>query len=164
MPSIEELRRWLTGEQVEGLPKNEDPDEPFHSGGKINKALMEDCPVCDGEGEVPVTLENIAGDALCPRCQGSGAVQRKHPRKSFEQRMKDKSPRSQRGGKYRLSGDGRDAILLFGKYKDMEMSQVAKTDEGRSYLQWMMNQGFPPELVDLAMKWHQREANKAAKR
>ena len=78
--SLEDIRRWLTGEQVEGLPNRDDPDAEIWSGGRLNKAWMKDCPACNGEGEL--------GGEMCPRCDGVGGVKRDKAKPDLAERMK----------------------------------------------------------------------------
>lgn len=50
-------------------------------------------------------------------------------------------------GKYRISEDGEDAVLLFGKHNGKKVSELFKDD--RSYLGWLFKQEFPDELIDV---------------
>jgi uncharacterized protein (DUF3820 family) len=49
--------------------------------------------------------------------------------------------------KYRISAEGDDAVLLFGKHKGKEVSTLAKKEPG--YLSWMLRQEFPEELLEI---------------
>ena len=51
------------------------------------------------------------------------------------------------GGKHRISADGFDAVLLFGKHNGKDVSAIAREDPG--YLRWMLGQDFPKPLLDV---------------
>lgn len=50
-------------------------------------------------------------------------------------------------GKFKISADGEDAVLLFGKHKGKEVSLLAKKEP--DYLKWMQRQEFPEELLSV---------------
>jgi hypothetical protein len=52
-----------------------------------------------------------------------------------------------RNAHYRISLDGKDAGLGFGKHKGFKLSEIYATDPG--YLVWMLGEDFPAELKDV---------------
>lgn len=150
MPSLDELRLWLQGQEVEGLPEREEPEGPALVV-NAEPELVKDCPTCEGEGEVDADV--------CPECEGAGTVKRDRPRTPFAKRMRERAASKKRGGKYRLTEDGKDATLMFGRHKDSTLSDLSKTRDGRSYLVWLVKQDFPEELKTMAGAWH-NEGNK----
>ncbi|MGW8177331.1 MAG: hypothetical protein ACWGQW_00820 [bacterium] len=50
-------------------------------------------------------------------------------------------------GKYKLSADGSDAMLLFGKFNGGNVSDIARKEPG--YLRWMLGEDFAKELKDV---------------
>ncbi len=128
MSSLADIRRWLQGENVEGLPPRSLAWDPKLE--KKIKVLVAD----DVDGEIKT------GDTLTDRY-----------RKKRE-RMKAGTDvvvgsKSKGIGKYRISGDGDDAVLKFGKHKGKQISELIKTNPG--YLDWMSRQDFPDELKDV---------------
>jgi len=91
MSTLDDLRRWLEGENVPGLP--------------------------DRTNIWPL-------NRLVPRAKRPSRRQ------------------------YKVSDDGQDAILLFGKHKGKTVSQLAGEDKG--YLRWLMDGGWPMELKEIA--------------
>lgn len=140
MPTVDELRAWLQGDIVEGLPEREEP------GALSIGQDQRDCPKCEGEGAYQ--------GGICPMCHGQGSAQRDEPRPAFADRMRDKVAAKKRGGKYAISPDKTDARLLFGKHKDVSLGELSKSRDGRGYLEWMMKEDFPEELKKMAHKWH----------
>jgi hypothetical protein len=51
------------------------------------------------------------------------------------------------GGKHKISSDGSDALLLFGKHSGKNVSDLAREEPG--YLRWMLGQDFPEPLLDV---------------
>jgi len=49
---------------------------------------------------------------------------------------------------YKVSTDGQDALLLFGKYKGELLRDVVEHDP--AYLRWLVGSDFPEELRDIA--------------
>jgi hypothetical protein len=90
MPTLNELRRWATGEAVKGLPDN----------------------------RAPTRSERLVEHA-------------------------DKATQ-----KYKISSDGQDALLKFGKHTGKTVSSVARKDPG--YLEWILNGDFDAPLKDVA--------------
>lgn len=66
------------------------------------------------------------------------------------------------GGRYRLNGDGTDAIVQFGKlFRGEPLSVIVTTARGRKYLAWIVSQQFD-EALKAACR-HQMELHKRAK-
>lgn len=141
VPSLEEMRKWLQGHDVEGMPEREgswslEPqrvvkENPFNMPAK-------QCARCQGTGE-------WSGD-ICVACEGHGWI----PKKSNwadNMAAKHKSKRGHKGGRYVVSADGRDALIQFGKHSGANLSDIAKTDRG--YLSWIIGEDFPQELKDI---------------
>lgn len=63
--------------------------------------------------------------------------------------MKEKVKGSKRhGGKYKISADGTDALLFFGKHRDKNLSDIAVEDV--QYLEWMFDKGdFDDDLREV---------------
>jgi len=51
--------------------------------------------------------------------------------------------------RYMLFPDTHDALLHFGRFHGKRLSEMIKTLEGMSYMQWMEKQPFPSELLDV---------------
>lgn len=140
MPGVQDLRRWLKGEDVDGLPERDEvwvqeagiKSNPYNLPAKI-------CSRCQGTGV-------WSGDP-CTSCEGNGWI----PKSSgLVDKLREKQTQGGRGyGKYKISADGKDAILLFGKHNGYAVSDLAKTDDGRSYLKWMLAQEFDSALKDV---------------
>lgn len=54
----------------------------------------------------------------------------------------EKMARNRKDHRYTVSMDGADAVLNFGKHKGLRISDLAKTDEGRSYMLWLLKEGM----------------------
>ena len=139
MPTIQELRRWLKGEDVQGLPKNKHQLEikpnPFnHPAEKCNK--------CHGTG--------VLVYKPCRYCSGEGW---KPKSKSVNQMLVELKNRHRvnksKRAYYTISVDGKDAILGFGKYINHSVSDLASFEDGREYLRWMRTGEFDPELMEI---------------
>lgn len=50
--------------------------------------------------------------------------------------------------KYKISADGSDALIGFGKHRDKALSEIGKTDF--SYLDFIIKDDFPDDLKDVA--------------
>lgn len=100
MTKLDDFRRWLQGEEVDGLPLpwRKPASTPEH----------------------PAALD--------------------HERLLLEK---------QRVVKYIVTKDGTDAMLMFGRFKGQRLSQMTRSPEGMSYMQWMLTQSFPQELRDV---------------
>lgn len=155
MPTnVKQIRDWLRGGSVEGLPKQRKPRQPDSH----PKIKWKRCRECGGEGD--------DGKRICVVCDGIGSVP-KHTGKSWADRMMEKNRAGatggNKGGKYTISGDGGDALLLFGKHRDSSVSDIAQSNMG--YLDWMLKQAdFPLDLVDVIkyqmVRTHKRAKNK----
>lgn len=51
-------------------------------------------------------------------------------------------------GRYTISMDGKDAVINFGKHKGKTLTSLAAGPD-RSYLDWMLNEGFPDDLKNV---------------
>jgi len=137
--SIKQLRRWLKGADVEGLPPHPKPvAKP-----KRPKVKWRRCRECDGLGE--------DGKTICEVCDGVGSIPRvPDPDETpwVEKMRKKHGGRKHAGGKFRISADGTDALLFFGKHRDKNVSDIAKEDVG--YLEWMLKEGeFADDLCEV---------------
>lgn len=126
--------------QAEAAPELESPESEELSDAPAVK--WKQCSDCAGSGD--------DGKTICETCDGIGSV----PRTSvLVDKMREKSSKSRRkakGGKYRISVGGDDALLLFGRHKDKYVSDVGSTEW--DYLVWMVLQGgFPDDLVDVIL-------------
>lgn len=101
MPTLEEYRRWLQGDDVEGLPER-------------------DLEVSKFETPVVTLIDQTPGFAI-----------------------------TERGGHYILDPGGQDATINFGKYKGCTISELAGEKHTITYLEWMLNQDFPLELMKI---------------
>lgn len=139
--SIDQLRRWLRGGDVEGLPEHPKPKRPPIIEQAHPEVVWKGCPDCGGSGDT--------GTAICATCDGIGEVP-KVP-SSFARNMAEKAGgtenRGTRGGKYRINANGTDALLLFGRHRDSKVSDVMET--ARDYLEWILDQEFPDDLKDI---------------
>lgn len=144
MPTAQDLRRWLKGEDVEGLPERDEVWEgsidvksnPFNFPAKI-------CSRCQGSG-------TWSGDR-CTGCDGHGWVPKSN---ELVDNLKQKHRTNQErhkysSSKYKISADGQDAILWFGRHNGYSVSDLAKTEDGRSYLKWILGQEFDVALKDI---------------
>lgn len=55
--------------------------------------------------------------------------------------------------KFKINTAGDDARLLGGKFKQRDVSEISKTQDGASYLDWMLTKGPPPELETIIRKY-----------
>lgn len=55
-------------------------------------------------------------------------------------------------GQYSISLDGKDALLQFGKWGGSRVSELAADSDGRSYLQWMLEQDFVAEILEIVRR------------
>jgi hypothetical protein len=63
---------------------------------------------------------------------------------------KRKRPPGSKSGKYTISADGRDALLLFGKHNGEHVSTLAKDHDHKSYLKWIISTGdFDGDLMEI---------------
>jgi hypothetical protein len=139
VPTLEEMRKWLQGHEVDGLPEREgswslEPerkakDNPYNAPAK-------QCARCQGTGEW--------SKGPCVACDGQGWIQK---RSNLADNMAAKHRAKQRGGRYVVSADGKDALIHFGKHNGKNLSDIAKIDRG--YLSWIIGEDFPKELKDI---------------
>lgn len=115
MATLKEIRKWLRGEDIEGLPPRSLAwkDDERTKRAKRRKLV-------EGADE-------------------------------FSDRIAEKSAAvvssNQQKAKWKISSDGTDALLLFGKHNGDLVSDITKTD--RAYLKWMRNQDFPEALIEI---------------
>ncbi len=58
--------------------------------------------------------------------------------------------RTSKGGKYSISADGCDAVLLFGKHNGESVSTLSQDRDARGYLTWIVRDGeFDADLVEI---------------
>ena len=112
MASIEDLRKWLEGSHVEGLPSR-----------------------------VPVWDQSKPKSKPKPRQKKKETELSKNLRKAKERAT------GVIDGRFTISGDGKDAILHFGKHKNRALSELIKTHPG--YLDWIMREDFPASIKDV---------------
>lgn len=120
MPSLKDMRRWLRGERIAGLPAH-----------KSKQPKQQVSQRDDGSDERDADDEQQGGLDVRKIKQRSSA--------GWAGRAK-----------YRLMEDERDAILMFGKYKGAKVSVMAVAGGhrgGRDYLEWMLTQDFPRKLL-----------------
>jgi hypothetical protein len=145
MPSLEEMRAWLSGDSETAYGESleiRNKVDPRKMKRKRKDGLPPDdlCFVCEGRG-----IQQTSGDS-CGACGGTGTMKPSE----FEgggvdlERMAAAS-----GRKYTISMDGKDAVLRFGKFKGQKVSDLAKSISGKGYLGWMLTKEFPDELVDI---------------
>lgn len=123
MATLEEIRRWMKGEDVEGFPPNTEPGKPqgaSHGDGRV----IDESDV----QEEPETPRHH--DLAKTRKRGAGARSRGSASSSF----------------YTVSATGTDAQLKAGRYAGRSVSELAKSKDGRSYLRWILREDFPEEL------------------
>lgn len=48
--------------------------------------------------------------------------------------------------RFKISADGRDALLCFGKHDGKTITDLKVSREGRSYLQWILKEEFPEPI------------------
>lgn len=96
MATLDEMRLWMSGTDVPGLPTRAGVWDPLTPGPK------------------KVDAAKVAARA---KARGDGRVTR--------------------DSRFKLSVDGKDAVLLFGAHRDKRVSELAADAEGRSYLAWM---------------------------
>ena len=122
MPSLAEIRRWLRGEQAEGLP---------------DLATVTAKP-----------LAYAATSAAESESEDDAAAAAKAARMK---KMVESAKRARYVGKYKVATDGRDAMLMFGRFKGASVSEVASTSDGIGYLNWMRTKAedFPSDLIDV---------------
>jgi len=159
VPSIEEMRKWLQGHDVDGLPEREGSWslEPIREA-KQNPFNMpaKQCARCQGTGD-------WSGD-ICVACEGHGWIPR-HSKGNWADNMaakaKAKKEGRHKGGRYVVSADGRDALLHFGKHDGNNLSHIAEVDRG--YLSWIISEDFPKELKNIC-EYQLRRTNKFRRR
>lgn len=106
---------------------------------RFRKGTKVSCGICGSSAVSGVKLHT--GEYLCRSCESK--VGKKLSTALGGMAMKT-SPGS---GRYVVSSDGDDAILQFGKHVGKSVSELQRTDP--SYLDWMMHQDFPHELIDI---------------
>lgn len=130
MPSLEELRAWLRGDQVEGLPTRSEP-----------------LPI-QPEAEVDAVIE----EANRARSEATGGVDMD----KMEESLKRRGPRGKARFEIIATREGKpDAILGFGKYRGSKVSELAKTEP--SYLTWILGEGFDDGLKDIVRLYGVKE-------
>jgi hypothetical protein len=110
MPSLEELRRWLRGEHLEGLP---DARRRTGASSPVDGPAVAIGGVKVGNVDTSKMVRGVADH------------------------------------RYTISMDGADATLHFGKWKGHRLSDMAKVPEGRSYMDWMLKEGFGADIKDV---------------
>lgn len=113
----------------------------------------------------------LAGDLV------EGLPHRDFPKEPGPERLKDKVKASRRGPErppskvkrkrfdLHMGADGKlDVTLQFGKYKGQRVSDIVKTEDGRSYVRWMDSQGFERELMEPCLRMLKESATKRRRR
>jgi hypothetical protein len=113
---IDEIRKWLQGERVEGLPDHWKEKQ-------------------DRQEEFDRETANLPPEKKRARGLNLEKARHMHNRRH-----------------YTISTDGEDAVLNFGKHKGSKLSELAESRAGRGYLRWILQNDFPKELQDLAMR------------
>lgn len=117
--SIEQIRNWLAGQTVEGLPHRELPRLETPDEAKRNDDDEDDLVgELTGRKKMKVTTHHTG--------VGDGTVGNK------------------RRGRFEERDGGKDALLKFGRYEGRLLSDLAKTDQ--EYLRWLIKEDFPESL------------------
>lgn len=114
---LDVIRRWLRGEDVEGLPSKRS------------------APRLRGKGATMVIIDD-------PFVQGTDGTITKIDLGKISAGVRKTS------GKYVISMDGADAVLHFGRHNGKALSFLAASED-RDYLEWMLKQDFPDDLVNV---------------
>lgn len=132
MASLEEIRRWLQGENVAGLPPRELAWDRKPTP-RLSKPDVE-----------PGTT--YKDEAFADKIRRKAKEER--GRKSKEAlKGKGALTHSKLAARFRVSEDGDDAMLLFGKHNGSNVSDLATANPG--YLRWMETQEFPKKLIEI---------------
>lgn len=117
---LDVIRRWLRGEDVEGLPSKRPRRQVHLQLGKGARTVIIDDPfIQEADGtRTKIDLDKISAGV----------------RKT--------------SGKYVISMDGADAVLHFGRHNGKALSFLAASED-RDYLEWMLKQDFPDDLVNV---------------
>jgi hypothetical protein len=155
------MRRWMEGENVDGLPSRkgtwapskideemEEADEDVSRNPKIEiKSLRAKCSDCDGKGTVWANGEVFTGERTCVTCRGEGYISIHTPKdkNGLASRIKSKVNSA---GRYTISTSGDNALLKFGKHNGKMLTQIVE-EGNRSYLEFILKETFPEELKDV---------------
>jgi len=140
MPTLNELRDWLMG--------NIDSTSDLPSRCKWDGWAKTELPTPDQESF-------FDEDGKEENSTVGGELSMDKMRKKRAPRTFVKPPESyggKTGAKVKISVDGDDAILSFGKHKGASISGLLGTEDGRSYLRWMLKQDFSDELLEVVKK------------
>jgi len=129
-------------------------------GDEFSKTAEVRCPRCGGTGIDPDTPH----EERRPRRSGTEVDPEDlflTPKEREEKRKKRVDPkaladkvRKKTGKKYKIVDDGRghkDAVLYFGKYSGSKVSHLVADEDGRSYLLWVLKEGFEDELKEVVV-------------
>lgn len=75
------------------------------------------------------------------------AIERQVPERTLARAMEAKAVANKKGGRYNISTDGNDAMLLFGEHSGKLIS--AMVNEQPKYLHWIMCEDFADDLKDV---------------
>lgn len=124
MTSQADVRLWLTGVEVEGLPQRKLPEAVRHSARGVS---------------LPPEPDSVDGslDALEEEDRSARPRKKKRPRVD---------PDKLKPGRWtRLKG--LDARLKFGRYEGMKLSELARGDHSQTaYLDWLLKEAVPDDL------------------
>lgn len=136
MSNIDEIRRWLRGENIDGLPPRVLAwDKPM----KRKRRVSQSDAASTHEWEI---VNDVREDGTKPTL-----ADRYRDKAAKKRAGKPTHPVFKHSGRYTVSDDGHDALLKFGKHKGNSISELAKSNSG--YLNWMLGQEFPEELKDI---------------
>ena len=118
MATLEEIQRWARGEHVEGLPER-----------KISPRAASKAHPPAAENNTGTLMEQFATSAVAKA-------------------KKPKAAPPPGGLKYKVSADGTDALLHFGKHRGSTLTIIHAKDKG--YLVWLGRQDWvPSDLLDV---------------
>jgi hypothetical protein len=132
LPTLEELQRWARGERVEGLPER---GPVALKPRKLRPIVAPNVPL-QGQGDEGLDAGPDLDEATLAAVFAS---KRKKPKAE---------PPTSKKLKYKVSADGTDALIQFGKHRGSTLAIIHAKDAG--YLVWLGRQDWvPPDLMDV---------------
>lgn len=134
MAGLKDIRRWARGEHVQGLP----PRKFKRPAPAIKRTLKPEAQGLDKPLPPPV-----------PSFAGLAAAKTKKPKPAYGK------------ARYKISADGTDALIMFGKHRGQKLSDIA--DKDATYCDFIIREEFPADLKDVA-RYQKRESRERAKK
>lgn len=153
MAKLEDMRRWMAGEDVHGLP----PRNLAWDKSASQRAVRAD-KSRGAASPPPVEFWSEAAEMLTSEVPEADEDDVEEEVVEVVEAKRKARP-VKKAARVRMTTDGKDAVILFGRHSGKSVSELSLSSTGRSYLHWIVRESdkedseyaldFTPEFVGI---------------